>query len=335
MANDYRLRGNFLSGTVTDNPLLVGATTMNSAGLAALPVIDATTHMAITFDPNGLAGAPEIAYITAHAAGATTATIVRAREGTGARQHAALTAWMNAPTALDYPTSRFPPQDRLWTPPAVPVAGTASALSDEFNDGALDSAWVRYDTTAAGSGPVVYTEGADCLNINHAGSASDNAGPAHALLRPLGGLTFPITIEAAFRMWRRYATNYQMLGVLFTDGTAQTSKCVWINPYASTNTATAWTVRTGTWNALNAGETASSPNVTYELIGGPMYQRLRWSAANTFQSWYSCDGVGWHKLPTADLTHTITPTHIGFAVSTWTINTPCMASVEYFRTTAV
>lgn len=325
MANERAVRTNFIGGLVENNPLLATDTALTSAALAAAPVVDALSHCTIILDPDGVAGPPEIAWITVHTSGATTATIQRAVESTSARDHLRDTPWIHAATAADYGTGVG--RDRAWQ-----KATAAVSLDDEFNDSSLDSSWVRYDTTAAGSAPVVYTEGADVLNINHAGSASDNTGPAHALLKPLGALTFPCTIEAAFRMWRRYATNYQMFGLIFTDGTSQTSKGLWINPYSSTNTATAWTVRTCGWNALNTSEAYSpGPNVTYEMIGGPMYQRLVWTAANTWQSYFSCDGVGWHKLPSADMSFTMTPTHVGFAMSTWNVNTPCMGSVEYFR----
>ncbi len=324
MANEVALRTNFVGGLVENNPLLASDTALTSAALAAAPVVDATSHCTIILDPDGVVGPPEIAWITVHTSGATTAIIQRAVELTSARDHLRDTPWIHAPTAADYGIGAS--RDRAWQ-----KATAASALDDDFNDASLNSAWVRHDTTAAGSGVVVYTEGADVLNINHAGSASDNTGPAHALLKPIGALTYPLTIEGAFRMWRRYATNYQMVGLLMTDGTSQTSKAVWINPYSSTATATAFTVRTGTWNALNAAETSSSPNTSYELIGGPMYQRLIWSAANTFQSYYSCDGVGWMKLPTGDTSHTMTPTHVGIAMSTWGVATACMGAVEYFR----
>jgi len=303
---------------------------MNGANLASLPIVDSAHHIAITLDPPGSTGAPEIVWVTAHTANATSATILRAQEGTSARQMAMGTSWLNSPTKLDFTLPYLGVtgvNDRVWNRP-----GTVSTLDDEFNDASLDPAWVRYDTTAAGSTPVVYTEGADCLSINHAGSSSDNVGPAHALLKPLGGLTYPVTIEACFRTMRRYATNYHMFGLIFTDGVAQTSKACWINPYASTNTGTAFTLRTGGWNALNAGEISTSPNTTYEFPGAPMYQRLKWSAANTFQTDYSPDGVSWMRLPAADYTGvTITPTYIGIAVSSWTINTPSITSVEYLR----
>lgn len=102
MANEIRVRSNFQAGTITDNPLTNVATTVNSAAFAALPAIGATQHLPIVLDPLGSAGAPEIAWITAHTASATSATVVRAQEGTAARQHASGTVWRHAPTIFDY-----------------------------------------------------------------------------------------------------------------------------------------------------------------------------------------------------------------------------------------
>ena len=102
MANEIRVRSAVLAGTTTDNPLLVGATTLNSARLADVPAIGATEHYPITLDPLGASGAPEEVWITAHTAASTSATIVRAREGTTARQHAAGTTWYHGPTGNDY-----------------------------------------------------------------------------------------------------------------------------------------------------------------------------------------------------------------------------------------
>lgn len=102
MANEARLRTNFISGTVTDNPLLIGATSLSSAGLASLATVDSTSHTLITLDPLGSAGAPEIVKVTAHTAAATTATIARAQDGTTARQHATGVAWSHGPVASDY-----------------------------------------------------------------------------------------------------------------------------------------------------------------------------------------------------------------------------------------
>lgn len=108
MANERRLRSDSDSGTITDNPLLIGATTMNSAGLSTFPVVDSTSYMAITLDPLGLAGAPEIVWITAHTSANTAATIVRGKEGSTARQHALNTRWSHGPTSEDFDHLKTP-----------------------------------------------------------------------------------------------------------------------------------------------------------------------------------------------------------------------------------
>jgi len=105
MANELRARGNLVSGTLSASLTNV-ATSMSSAGLANLPVIDTTNHAAITIEN-------EIVWVTAHTAGATTATIVRAQEGTTAAAHNSGIAWQHGPTALDL--------SRVWNPPACRV----------------------------------------------------------------------------------------------------------------------------------------------------------------------------------------------------------------------
>jgi len=103
MANEIRVRSNFVGGLVDTADLSASGTTLNSAGLAAIPVaIGSTNHMAITLDPDGLYGAPEIAYITALTLGATSCTLSRGQEGTTARQHLMDTPWVHAPTTRDF-----------------------------------------------------------------------------------------------------------------------------------------------------------------------------------------------------------------------------------------
>lgn len=102
MANELRVRTGFAGGLVDDNPLTAVATTLTSAGLATIPTIGSTQHMAITIDPDGVNGNPEIAYITAHIAAATTATILRAQESTVARAHDRDIPWIHGPTVKDF-----------------------------------------------------------------------------------------------------------------------------------------------------------------------------------------------------------------------------------------
>lgn len=113
MSNEIRVRQNFLGGKVDDNPLTSGATTLTSSALAALVAIGSTQHAAITLDPDGLAGAPEIVYVTAHTASATTATILRGQESTTARAHNQDIDWIHGATIKDFTG------ETSWTAPSL------------------------------------------------------------------------------------------------------------------------------------------------------------------------------------------------------------------------
>lgn len=119
MANEIRLRANFQSGTVSDNPLTLGAVSFVSSGLTAFPVIDGTNYAAVTLDPEGKAGDPEIVWITAHSNGDGFASILREQENTVARQHEQGTIWVHAPTKLDFESQFFtftqPTPAAVWT----------------------------------------------------------------------------------------------------------------------------------------------------------------------------------------------------------------------------
>lgn len=98
-----RVRANNVYGTVSDNPLLIGATSFTSLGLNLLPAIASTTqHAVIVLDPKRLIGPdPEIVIVTLHTTLGTTATITRGAYGTTARQHPQGTAWAHVPVGPD------------------------------------------------------------------------------------------------------------------------------------------------------------------------------------------------------------------------------------------
>lgn len=92
---------NLKSGTVSDNPLTSGATTINSAAFEFLPAVTGSDIMWITLDPDAVNGAPEIVKVTAHTASATSVTVVRAQQSTTARAHPQNTVWKHAVTKTD------------------------------------------------------------------------------------------------------------------------------------------------------------------------------------------------------------------------------------------
>ena len=102
MANEIRLRSNNQLGTITDNPLLIGATTINSPAFVDLPTVDTTNHLLLTLDPTETNGAAEIVRVTAHTAASSVVTVVRGAETTTPRQHPFGTTWYHGPVASDW-----------------------------------------------------------------------------------------------------------------------------------------------------------------------------------------------------------------------------------------
>lgn len=101
-----RLRADFVRGTITNNPLAIGDTTLTSASLASLPVVSSPDICVLILDPGS--SAPEVVYVTAHSSAATSATISRGREGSSAKAHVQGTAFSHGATGDDFPANAFP-----------------------------------------------------------------------------------------------------------------------------------------------------------------------------------------------------------------------------------
>lgn len=141
MANEIRLRSNNKTGTTTDNPLLIGATTINSAGFVSLPTVDTTNHLLLVLDPTATAGTPEIVQVTAHAASSSVCTVVRGFDTTTPRQHALGTTWFHGPVVSDY---NFTDKAALSTNrPASPTQGQMiyETDTDSYVGRAAGSVW--------------------------------------------------------------------------------------------------------------------------------------------------------------------------------------------------
>lgn len=115
--------------------------TISSAGLADLPEVVAPDYAKLVIDPAGSDGRPEVVYVTAHAAAATTATISRGEEteegGSVARSHADGAIWYHAATPRDYDVAALPLLDSgTYTPTLTDVANVSSSTS-------YDARWIR------------------------------------------------------------------------------------------------------------------------------------------------------------------------------------------------
>lgn len=132
---------NFQTGTITDNPLTSGATTINSASLANLPAIASPNFMWLVLDPLGTAGAPEIVKVTAHTASATSATITRGQQGTSARAHNSGVIWTQSVISGDL--AGLIQYDTEANKPTAPASGYRFYATDTSRDWLYDgSGWV-------------------------------------------------------------------------------------------------------------------------------------------------------------------------------------------------
>ena len=110
-----RIRSDLKFGTITDNPLAVGATSINSAQFASLPTVAGSDELYLTIDPEG--SNKEIVKVTAHSAAATVCTVVRGQLSTSAAQHAVGTRWVHGAISTDLVipcTSTTRPTLGLW-----------------------------------------------------------------------------------------------------------------------------------------------------------------------------------------------------------------------------
>lgn len=100
-----RVRSNSITGTLTASlPSAASGDsgTLEASWLANFPAVASGQIAAVIVDPAASAGAPEIVWITAHTASASTASIVRGQEGSTARSHASGITCLQGPTKFDF-----------------------------------------------------------------------------------------------------------------------------------------------------------------------------------------------------------------------------------------
>lgn len=290
MANEKRVRVNSLGGLVEDNPLTSGATTLTSAGLAALVLIDTTNHAVIVIDPDGLESAPEIVYVTAHTASATTATILRAQEGTTAAAHSVDIPWVHAPTIKDYPKK----VDDPWGGDVL----ANGPYDQEFDaDGSPTTpptgwAWVN-------QGTATYVEEFGAGHIVGTAQAGDQMRMITRTLPNTTSWVATARIVSAFS-----AINYSQAGLILRE--SSTGKM-----YALNILNQSFDVSLVHWSGPTVAVATDGTDTPKSGIG-PQYFRVRKNSATSFDYAWSFDGIAWrYFLNTFNPTY-CTPDQIGF-----------------------
>jgi hypothetical protein len=192
------------------------------------------------------------------------------------------------------------------------------ADDDEFDDASIAGAW----TQVTASGTVTWDEDNDSLSALFDDQA---AGDLAVLVKSMGALGSPTSITTAIRTFG-LNTQWTFGGLVFTDGTATTSKAViLLAPTVDAN------IR------LYAGTIDNINTILYDVGVSRqvpwLIPRLTWVSANTWRGEWSVDGNLFSAFGQADGSFTMTPTHFGVVVSTYGATTPRLASFEYFRVT--
>jgi hypothetical protein len=208
--------------------------------------------------------------------------------------------------------------DRRWN------VGPSETSIDEFNDNSIAAAMVRVDA-AGGAGRVIWTEAADTLSAELQGG--DGTGELHGYIRPLSGVGGSLSTGDAFVTHIAFGgsnSNFVIGGLVLSDGTT----------YGSGNQVFA-SIGNGPNSVLRPFTLWTTPGTAIDTIASiflPTYLRLVYLGSNTWRQDLSSDAVSWRKGTSGS--KTITPTQIGFAVSSWGLGNKSTISFELLRRVA-
>ena len=210
--------------------------------------------------------------------------------------------------------------DRRWT------VGPGETSVDEFNDGTLDSAWVRVDA-ASESGYVTWTEDddSDVLSVG-SGLGTDATAEIHGLVQPLSGVGGSLANGDAFvtHLTIDRLQQFVVCGLVASDGTthgAGNQVCAAVT--VSSSSAAIEHRNLTNWNAQ------TNTTAYFTVIGNSFYFRLVKLASTNFRVDMSSDGVTW--VPGTSFTNALTATQIGFFASSWGTSAKHSVAFEFIR----
>lgn len=197
---------------------------------------------------------------------------------------------------------------------------TPSGDDDEFDDGSF-SGW----TAVQNATPVLtITEANDRLSIYHPGG--DSAAAFHAFVKARTVATndwIEVCVKGGGRV-----TSYCIFGLIAADGTTYGSgKQVLF--YNSPNETQAFSAYANGFNSV----TINSSQGNIGQVGTDIFMRLKYVGSGNFRVYASPDGVSWMDTNNATFAHAsgVTPTHLGFCLTSWGSSTPYIWSVRYVR----
>lgn len=195
---------------------------------------------------------------------------------------------------------------------------TPAGIDDEFDNGAF-SGWTAVNS---GSNVPTVTEANNVCSLSLPGGHAAEELAAYMKSATIGAGDY---VEASFRGQGR-GQNFNMAGLVMADGATYGAgaQVIW-----------AWDVNENLWAMFDY---ADYNNATLDIAvgaqafgwGGDMLMRLVFEGSGNFSGWISPDGVSWINV-TGTRNPAITPTHVGFFVSTWSGTLPFVWSFRYLR----
>lgn len=194
---------------------------------------------------------------------------------------------------------------------------------DEFDDGSIDADWNAVDVPSYAN---TWFEVAGIKGLSLLTAAGKGSYKITGLLRSMGTMTAPCFIETAVKGDSRLF-NYPGLGLIFADGVTYDAgtQVIFMGPmpggYRSLFRYTKYNTRES-YADLQSQEAA---------IRDRLYMRFYWSAANTFSTYISPNGIVWAPMHSA-VSLTCSPTYFGLCVSGLDNDTyPIVGDFAYFR----
>lgn len=261
-------------------------------------------------------------------------TVTRAAEGTIGMPHGSGSIAAHVVTAAALASFSAGWLDRLARPDPNVIP---ASLNDEFNDGAIDSSWLRSDDQRAGAS---WDESGDTLSVLIRGS--QGSGPNHCLTKPLGAIVPPFEIMTTTRILTPFGYNYLMNGPIVSGGgkPGDGGNWVWSRNYTNNGAGAAVQVSMDQGTTLIGEVSGYAPMGNYQWMAPVIHQRLTVLGGGWFENAISVDGVHW-VCPDVPWGPSILPTdaavsHVGLAACTWTDTTKTVqVAFDYFRVRAL
>lgn len=320
-----RIRNNFMGGQV-ETELSASGLTLTSSALISVPEVTSGDYFPIVLDPDGIHGAPEITYITAHTIGASTATLVDdeaatparvGKEGTTARIHPVDTFWVHGPTIVDFnaqnlidlPKIYDDDEDEDFSSGLVAPWTVTSGSSDTID--ILGTTPGIYDATSYPGRLLAQVDSTTPVYLRQSYTLPDNS----SLVAKFSMGAYASTINA-------WADNHQRI-ILSANNSSSGPIAGFggICMVADTDSNSAKIIYRDTANVL----VYESPDQSgISLIGNSFYLRIARSGLN-YYGFYSGDGLSWVSFPAIANVSAADRIWIGFDSST--TSTPLPISV--------